>query len=91
MKIQALVLALLGSLTLHVESRVSQSRADALREWKEGRRHFVIITATYNNAEWYKNNLDSVLGQTYSDFHVVITESKMLFAIWIRKPPRPSL
>ena len=46
----------------------------ALNQWRNGQRHFVIITATYNNATWYQQNLDSILSQTYTDFELVITD-----------------
>lgn len=37
-------------------------------------KHFVIITASYNNARWYKQNLDSVLSQTYKNWHMIYTD-----------------
>lgn len=33
--------------------------------------HFVVIIPSYNNKEWYKQNLDSVYMQQHSDFEVV--------------------
>ncbi|BDC34781.1 hypothetical protein Noda2021_07390 [Candidatus Dependentiae bacterium Noda2021] len=33
--------------------------------------HFVVIIPSYNNKEWYKKNLDSVLSQRYTNFEVV--------------------
>lgn len=32
---------------------------------------FVIITASYNNKEWYKKNLDSILYQNYSNYRII--------------------
>lgn len=33
--------------------------------------HFVIIIPSYNNKSWYQKNLDSVLMQKYSHYHVI--------------------
>jgi glycosyltransferase involved in cell wall biosynthesis len=32
---------------------------------------FVIVTASYNNKEWYQKNLNSVLSQTYSQWRMI--------------------
>lgn len=32
---------------------------------------FVIITASYKNAEWYKRNLDSLFIQNYDNYHII--------------------
>lgn len=32
---------------------------------------FVIVTASYNNKEWYQRNLDSVFGQTYDNWRMI--------------------
>lgn len=34
-------------------------------------KHFVIITASYKNAEWYTRNLDSILNQDYPHFRLI--------------------
>lgn len=34
-------------------------------------RHFVIVSASYNNKKWYKQSLDSVFGQSYSNWHLI--------------------
>jgi glycosyltransferase involved in cell wall biosynthesis len=37
-------------------------------------RHFLIVVPSYNNAEWYRKNLDSLVGQQTTpefDFHIV--------------------
>jgi len=34
----------------------------------------VIVTASYNNAEWYKWNLDSVFDQKYENWHLIYME-----------------
>lgn len=34
-------------------------------------KNFVIITASYNNKEWYKKNLDSVVYQTYKNWRMI--------------------
>lgn len=39
---------------------------DALQQ-----KQFVIVVASYNNANWYKKNLDSIFCQTYSDYRVI--------------------
>lgn len=67
-----LTLVLLSVGCIHAYDAIPSE--NALHDWQQGGRHFVIVTATYNNAEWYKKHLDSVLGQTYHDYHVVITD-----------------
>lgn len=37
-------------------------------------KHFVIVTASYNNKNWYKRNLDSVLEQRYNNFHLIYVD-----------------
>ncbi len=32
---------------------------------------FVFIIASYNNSEWYKNNLDSVFAQDYENYRII--------------------
>jgi len=34
----------------------------------------VIVIPSYNNKEWYKHNLESVLSQNYSNFYVIYTD-----------------
>jgi len=34
----------------------------------------VVVIPSYNNKEWYKRNLDSVLGQDYSNYQVIYTD-----------------
>lgn len=34
----------------------------------------IIVIPSYNNKEWYKRNLESVLAQTYSNFYVIYTD-----------------
>lgn len=52
--------------------------AVALAVWTAGivaqEKEFVIVIPTYNNARWHKKCLDSVLGQTYENYHVVIVD-----------------
>lgn len=36
-----------------------------------GERPFVIVTASYNNKDWYQINLNSVFNQQYSNFRVI--------------------
>ena len=33
--------------------------------------HITIICASYKNARWYKQNLDSMLGQKYENYHII--------------------
>ena len=37
-------------------------------------RHMVIVTCSYNNAAYHKWNLDSVLNQNYSNYHVIYVD-----------------
>lgn len=67
-------LILTGMAYSGLQARKSCCTNKALNAWHTGQRHFVIITATYNNAAWYKQNIDGVLSQTYPDFEVVITD-----------------
>jgi glycosyltransferase involved in cell wall biosynthesis len=39
-----------------------------------GEQSFVIVIASYNNARWYKKNLDSVFSQNYSNYKVIYTD-----------------
>jgi len=70
------IVGLLLSIMLHtgLSARRGCCATKALKEWRTGRRHFVIITATYNNAAWCIQNLDSALSQTYQDFEMIITD-----------------
>jgi len=34
-------------------------------------KHIVVITASYNNRQWYKQNLDSVFAQRYDNWHLI--------------------
>jgi glycosyltransferase involved in cell wall biosynthesis len=34
-------------------------------------RRFVVVIASYNNAQWYKGNLDSVFSQEYDNYRVI--------------------
>ena len=37
-------------------------------------RHIVIVVASYNNKDWYKHNLDSILAQDYSNYNVIYVD-----------------
>ena len=37
----------------------------------DGERHIVVVTASYNNREYYKKNLDSVFSQQYKNWHQI--------------------
>ena len=34
-------------------------------------KRFIVIVCSYNNAQWYQKNLDSIFGQKYSNYHIV--------------------
>jgi glycosyltransferase involved in cell wall biosynthesis len=36
-----------------------------------GEKHFVIVCAGYNNKNWYRWNLDSLMHQKYSNYHII--------------------
>jgi len=38
---------------------------------KNGEREIVILTASYNNKDWYKWNLDSIFAQEYQNYRVI--------------------
>lgn len=38
---------------------------------EQGERRLVIVIASYNNKDWYKQNLDSVFGQYYSNYRII--------------------
>jgi glycosyltransferase involved in cell wall biosynthesis len=38
---------------------------------EQGERHIVIVICSYNNAQFYQWNLDSVFAQKYGNFHVI--------------------
>ncbi len=35
---------------------------------------FVVVTASYNNAKWYKLNLESVIKQRYTNYHIIYVD-----------------
>ncbi len=39
-----------------------------------GERHIVVVICSYNNSEYYKWNLDSVLAQEYTNYHVIYVD-----------------
>lgn len=39
-----------------------------------GERHIVVIVCSYNNSKYYKGNLDSVLMQEYTNYHVIYVD-----------------
>ena len=34
-------------------------------------KHFVIVCASYNNKDWYRWNLDSLINQDYKNYHIM--------------------
>lgn len=38
------------------------------------KKEFVIVVNSYNNAQWYQRNLDSIFDQSYSNFRVIYTD-----------------
>lgn len=40
----------------------------------DNERHIVIVTCSYNNAEFYKWNLDSVIEQKYNNYHLLYVD-----------------
>lgn len=40
----------------------------------ELQKHMIVIIPSYNNARWYKQNLDSVFSQEYDNFHVIYVD-----------------
>jgi glycosyltransferase involved in cell wall biosynthesis len=41
---------------------------------QNGERRIIIVTAGYNNKDWYRGNLDSVFCQEYQNYHLVYTD-----------------
>lgn len=39
-------------------------------------KRFVIITASYNNKDWYQRNLDSLLNQEYKNYRIIYIDDK---------------
>ena len=37
-------------------------------------KHFVVIICSYNNSQWYQNNLDAVFNQDYSNYRVIYVD-----------------
>lgn len=54
----------LGIVTL--AASYAAPRANVLEE-----KHFVIVTASYNNRDWYRWNLDSLVNQNYTNYHII--------------------
>lgn len=42
----------------------------------DGEKHMVIVVCSYNNRPYYKWNLDSVLAQNYSNYHILYVDDK---------------
>lgn len=40
----------------------------------DGQRHLVVMVCSYNNAQYYKGNLDSILMQEYKNYHVLYVD-----------------
>jgi glycosyltransferase involved in cell wall biosynthesis len=57
---------LIVGLILSFVSTSLESRIPVLEE-----KRFVIVTASYNNKDWYQWNLDSVFSQNYKNFHLI--------------------
>ncbi len=39
-----------------------------------GEKHIVVVTCSYNNSKYYQWNLDSILAQKYSNFHIIYVD-----------------
>jgi glycosyltransferase involved in cell wall biosynthesis len=39
-----------------------------------GERHIVVVVCSYNNSEYYQWNLDSILAQEYTNYHVIYVD-----------------
>jgi glycosyltransferase involved in cell wall biosynthesis len=37
----------------------------------DGERRIVVVTASYNNRQWYRKNLDSIFNQKYTNYYVI--------------------
>jgi len=53
----------------HVTHAVTDRRF--ARRMVRGERHIVAVIASFNNAAWYKRNLDSIFDQRYDNYHVI--------------------
>jgi glycosyltransferase involved in cell wall biosynthesis len=51
------------------------SLASSLKDFEpENEKHIFVVVASYNNAQWYRKNLDSIYGQNYSNYAVVYVD-----------------
>jgi glycosyltransferase involved in cell wall biosynthesis len=48
------------------------SPADASKPFKKN--HIVVVIASYNNAAWYKANLESLFAQEYDNYHAIYVD-----------------
>lgn len=54
---------------------VNQLLETILKDYQPPKKHhLVVVIPSYNNAQWYKYNLASVIGQDYDNFSVVYTD-----------------
>ena len=53
------------------EEKYIRDRYCYLWDLKETQKPFVIITASYKNKDWYKWNLDIILGQHYTNYRII--------------------
>ncbi len=66
-------LSLIASLFLSFFLGFLQS-VDALPEIDQSEKLMKIVICSYNNAEWYKDNIDSVVEQDYINWHIIYVD-----------------
>ncbi len=54
-------------------SSIDQRLLESSRQVKD-ERHIVVVTCSYNNAAFYKWNLDSIFSQEYDNYHVIYVD-----------------
>lgn len=60
------LLVLLANFSVSCDQQMSFNQSD-----DNGERPFVIVTASYNNKEWYVYNLNSLFNQNYNNYRVI--------------------
>lgn len=58
------------------ENYIRQKYSEMWGNLRAQEKSFVIVTASYNNKEWYKRYLDSVLFQNYANYRIIYIDDK---------------
>jgi len=54
-----------------IQEYITSAKHIRNRKFNQNDKHFIILIASYNNAQWYQQNLDSLFEQTYKNFTAI--------------------